>query len=322
VYFSGTDPSTCYINGERARGLVNEPIEVIPADHSLLMKRESRIRFSKTIPVEMNVKVKDIGRVSYDHMSMLVAYWQAEFYRAAAGQDRSAVTGQRYSVTEGSSGQESNVYGQINTCGDGSEDAAKPGSKEETLAADGYTGSPPKLNRKAYHQSNNFAQDTSSASQGQISEASEGLRDSGDTKREQALPRADPAPLPETSEGYFPNEGRSLHDLCNELLRCFEDALGENNGWAWQNLDLAMELHETTIRLEHWKSSIFSLTAESLTTGAAVSQEDDVAARKWLDSLESVHPYLSGLIFSYLDDMRDTVSNMQAFCSSPDNPKE
>jgi hypothetical protein len=84
VYFSGTDPETCYVDGEKARGLVNDPIEVLPSDHSLLMKRESRIRFSKTIPVEMNVKVKDIGRVNYDHMSKLVAYWQAEFYRAAA----------------------------------------------------------------------------------------------------------------------------------------------------------------------------------------------------------------------------------------------
>jgi hypothetical protein len=76
IYFSGTDPQSCYIQGEREAGMFLNPIEVVPASSDVLMKRESRIRFSKTIPVEMNVKVKDIGRVHLNHMSALVSYWQ------------------------------------------------------------------------------------------------------------------------------------------------------------------------------------------------------------------------------------------------------
>ena len=84
VYFRGTDPWYCYIDGEVQLGLNKEPIEVIPSDGSLTMKPESRIRFSKTIPVEMNVKVKDIGNVHPQHMSKLLAYWRMEFEQAAA----------------------------------------------------------------------------------------------------------------------------------------------------------------------------------------------------------------------------------------------
>jgi hypothetical protein len=54
VYFSGTDPRYCYVQGEREAGVTKEPIEVMPADRTLVMKPESRIRFSKTVPVEMS----------------------------------------------------------------------------------------------------------------------------------------------------------------------------------------------------------------------------------------------------------------------------
>jgi hypothetical protein len=76
IYFSGIDARGCYLQGEWAAGMTKDPIEVVPTDSTLIMKRESRIRFSKTVPVEMNVKVKDIGRVHFDHMSKLVSYWQ------------------------------------------------------------------------------------------------------------------------------------------------------------------------------------------------------------------------------------------------------
>jgi hypothetical protein len=85
IYFSGIDPQSCYLQGEV--GMTTEPVEVVPADSSLVMKPKSRIRFSKTIPVEMNVKVKDIGRVHSDHMSNLASCWQIEFNRGSGDSD-------------------------------------------------------------------------------------------------------------------------------------------------------------------------------------------------------------------------------------------
>ncbi|KAI4673437.1 uncharacterized protein J4E84_011079 [Alternaria hordeiaustralica] len=78
VYFSGTDPASCYIPGEYERGMTKEPIEVVPAEPNEKIRRESRIRFGKVYPIEMNVKVKDIGRVREDQISALISYWAQE----------------------------------------------------------------------------------------------------------------------------------------------------------------------------------------------------------------------------------------------------
>ena len=52
-----------------------EPIEIMPAnDNTLQMNTGSRIRFSKTYQVEMNVKVKDVGQVNPHHLSKLLRY--------------------------------------------------------------------------------------------------------------------------------------------------------------------------------------------------------------------------------------------------------
>ena len=50
------------------------PIRVNPASHSppLEMKPESRIRYSKRFAVEKNIKVKDIGQVCPEHMSIFL----------------------------------------------------------------------------------------------------------------------------------------------------------------------------------------------------------------------------------------------------------
>jgi len=78
VYFSGTDPASCYIPGEYESGMIKEPIEVVPAEPNERIRRESRIRFGKVYPIEMNVKVKDIGRVREDQISALISCWAQE----------------------------------------------------------------------------------------------------------------------------------------------------------------------------------------------------------------------------------------------------
>ncbi|KAF2846789.1 hypothetical protein T440DRAFT_492506 [Plenodomus tracheiphilus IPT5] len=78
VYFSGTDPATCYIPGEYEGGMDKEPIQIDPANMALSLRRDSRIRFSKTYPIEMNVKIKDIGLVKPEYRSLLLQYWGEE----------------------------------------------------------------------------------------------------------------------------------------------------------------------------------------------------------------------------------------------------
>jgi hypothetical protein len=58
--------------------MIKEPIEIEPLDSSIRIRRESRIRFGKTYPIEKNVKVKDIGRVHPSHKSKLLQYWTDE----------------------------------------------------------------------------------------------------------------------------------------------------------------------------------------------------------------------------------------------------
>lgn len=78
VYFTGTDPASCYIQGEWEGGMDKEPIEIQPIDPDSRLSTESRIRFSKTYPIEMNVKVKEIGRVHPGQLSTLIRYWKEE----------------------------------------------------------------------------------------------------------------------------------------------------------------------------------------------------------------------------------------------------
>ena len=78
VYNTGIDPKTCFLLGERDRGLYKEPSEVYPADSGSYLTRESRIRFGHVYSIEWNVKVKDIGRVVAPCLSTLTAHYDEE----------------------------------------------------------------------------------------------------------------------------------------------------------------------------------------------------------------------------------------------------
>jgi len=67
VYFENTAPVT--YPGEIG---MRNPICIRPADASLRMHDASRLHYAKVWPIEMNVKVKDIGEVHPEHLSDLV----------------------------------------------------------------------------------------------------------------------------------------------------------------------------------------------------------------------------------------------------------
>lgn len=66
------------MHGERGNGMNKEPIEIEPSDPNDKMDPASRLRFGKTFPIEWNVKVKEIGKVSSSHMSKLMRYMREE----------------------------------------------------------------------------------------------------------------------------------------------------------------------------------------------------------------------------------------------------
>jgi hypothetical protein len=99
AYFSGTDPGSCYMPGEYQSGMTKEPIEIVPVDASIHIRSESRIRFGKTYPIQMNVKVKDIGKVHESHISKLLRYWIEENDYSGLF-DGSFATGSSYHMDE------------------------------------------------------------------------------------------------------------------------------------------------------------------------------------------------------------------------------
>lgn len=56
--------------------MTNAPVAIDPAEGNLNLHWASRINFGKTIAIEKNVKVKEIGRVNPSHMSNLATFWK------------------------------------------------------------------------------------------------------------------------------------------------------------------------------------------------------------------------------------------------------
>ncbi|KAF2439048.1 hypothetical protein P171DRAFT_476883 [Karstenula rhodostoma CBS 690.94] len=76
VYLNGSAPVT--FTGETERGLNKQPICVNPVDASVRMEPASRLHYAKAYPIETNVKVKDIGDVAAEHLSVLLRYYREE----------------------------------------------------------------------------------------------------------------------------------------------------------------------------------------------------------------------------------------------------
>ena len=76
VYFEGSQP--CFFEGEEERGLTKKSIRVKPASPELSMDPASRLHYGKVYPIEMNVKVKDIGDVDPTQISLLLQYYREE----------------------------------------------------------------------------------------------------------------------------------------------------------------------------------------------------------------------------------------------------
>jgi hypothetical protein len=64
------------LQDEYKAGMTNEAIEVEPSSESGELSWASRVNFGRTVCIEKNVKVKDLGRVVLAQMSALINYWK------------------------------------------------------------------------------------------------------------------------------------------------------------------------------------------------------------------------------------------------------
>ncbi|KAL1592618.1 hypothetical protein SLS60_011034 [Paraconiothyrium brasiliense] len=64
--------------GEYEAGLTKRPIRIDPADSSITLELASRLHYAKAYPIEMNVKVNDIGNVAPEDLQALMMYYQEE----------------------------------------------------------------------------------------------------------------------------------------------------------------------------------------------------------------------------------------------------
>jgi hypothetical protein len=111
----------------------------------------------------------------------------------------------------------------------------------------------------------------------------------------------------------YDNE-KSLHELVRDVENDFGIALDEDDGWAWLDFDLALQMHEVSTQWQHWKGSIAGFAAELLNLGtdsATKKTDEDMDTRELLVTIEMERPYLSGVIISYLSDIRCALINLR-----------
>lgn len=73
MYLRGSSPTL--LPGEY---LEKEAICIDPIDPSLRLEATSRLQYSKAYPVEMNIKLKDIGDVAPKDLENLIRYYREE----------------------------------------------------------------------------------------------------------------------------------------------------------------------------------------------------------------------------------------------------
>jgi hypothetical protein len=87
IHMTGTDARTVPGEIRGVGGMTKDAIEVEPANETEYLGKASRLRFGKTIAIEWNVKVKNIGKVVPQDMSKLIAYWKEEHLNGSDDSD-------------------------------------------------------------------------------------------------------------------------------------------------------------------------------------------------------------------------------------------
>ncbi|KAH7081321.1 hypothetical protein BKA63DRAFT_206142 [Paraphoma chrysanthemicola] len=111
------------------------------------------------------------------------------------------------------------------------------------------------------------------------------------------------------------DDAASIHILCKAVLRDFNRAFDSDSGWAWIDDSLAAKLHEGFTGILHWNSSLHWLALklhDADTKSDNTDQPIDAKVGAMLDQVGQANPYLAGVITSYLEDIRETLSSIQS----------
>jgi hypothetical protein len=116
------------------------------------------------------------------------------------------------------------------------------------------------------------------------------------------------------------DEDLPVCDLYAETLREFDAALDDRAGWAWKDVDVATRLHDASTRLRNWKRSITWLTrglGDESSRSKAEHADEDVDFQKSLGLVQHDNLYLYGVVWTYLDDVRESLENVHKSFEMP-----
>jgi hypothetical protein len=102
----------------------------------------------------------------------------------------------------------------------------------------------------------------------------------------------------------------SLYELLRDVVRAFDKALDDELGWAWNHMDIAIHLSNTSTQLLHWEGGVHLAITKSNIGDVPVNPA--ITVRDLLYDLEKKDNYLASVIRSYLDDVRIVLSSLQA----------
>ncbi|KAH4177157.1 hypothetical protein HBH98_180920 [Parastagonospora nodorum] len=114
--------------------------------------------------------------------------------------------------------------------------------------------------------------------------------------------------------------GMSLYETLSNTLSNFDAAIGSDNAWAWNDVELAQKVFAISVRLQNWKASIVWIATQS----ASMQTEtiEDAHVKELLSSMTSARPFLSSLLLSYFDDINARLQNIRDDLSSGTSSKQ
>jgi hypothetical protein len=118
----------------------------------------------------------------------------------------------------------------------------------------------------------------------------------------------------ESQESNTDADKFTVSELFDQVSQQCEIAISGGSGWAWKVTDIALQIHDTSLRLQHWKNSIQGLATDSSWARAqdqGDELDDSTMYSKFLEAVESERPYLSGVVRSYLEGILIIISSME-----------
>jgi hypothetical protein len=101
---------------------------------------------------------------------------------------------------------------------------------------------------------------------------------------------------------------RSIIDLCNELIRILEgEALQEDTGWAWQDLDTAEDLSDVLTDVLLWKESATGIARSKKWPERSIKDPE----LEFFQYMEKHEKFLAGTIRWYLEKSLKAVHDLR-----------